>query len=90
MTPQGRRRLVRYFEDAFGLSRQRSCRLAGIHRSVVAYRPRRAKDDELRARILALARERPRFGYRHLHVLLQREGLEITHKRVLRLHRDEG
>ncbi|MCA8958341.1 MAG: IS3 family transposase [Planctomycetes bacterium] len=37
-----------------------------------------------------MATERPRFGYRHLHVLLQREGLEITHKRVLRLHRDEG
>ena len=89
VTPQGRRRLVRYFEDAFGLSRQRSCRLAGIHRSVVAYRPRRAKDDELRARILALARERPRFGYRRIHLLLRREGWTGNRKRTYRIYREE-
>ncbi len=33
---------------------------------------------------------RPRFGYRRLAVLLQREGWKVNHKRVLRLYRLEG
>ena len=40
--------------------------------------------------MLALARERPRYGYRRLHVLLRREGYEVNHKRVHRIYRREG
>ena len=40
--------------------------------------------------LLALARERPRWGYRRLHVVLRREGYEVNHKRVHRLYRSEG
>jgi len=87
--PQGRRRLVRFFEDAFGLSRQRACRLAGISRSVVAYQPIRSNDGDLRRRILELARERPRYGYRRIHVLLRREGWTDNRKRTYRIYREE-
>jgi len=38
----------------------------------------------------ALARERQRFGCRHLHVLLHREGWPVNIKRVYRLYRLEG
>jgi transposase InsO family protein len=38
----------------------------------------------------ALAGERRRFGYRRLHVLLQREGLVQNRKRTERLYREEG
>jgi putative transposase len=34
--------------------------------------------------------ERPRFGYRRLHLLLRRAGFEVNHKRVYRLYRMEG
>lgn len=37
-----------------------------------------------------LAAQRPRFGYRRLHVLLAREGLVANRKRVYRLYRREG
>ena len=37
-----------------------------------------------------LAAERPRFGYRRLHVMLQREGWRVNHKRLYRLYRHEG
>jgi putative transposase len=37
-----------------------------------------------------LAGERKRFGYQRLHLLLRREGLQVNHKRVLRLYREEG
>lgn len=37
-----------------------------------------------------MAVERPRFGYRRLHVLLQREGQHINHQRVYRLFQVAG
>jgi putative transposase len=37
-----------------------------------------------------LAREKPRFGYRRLHVLLQRDGAAVNHKRIYRVYREAG
>ena len=36
-----------------------------------------------------MANERRRFGYRRLHLLLSREGVEINHKKLFRLYREE-
>jgi len=44
----------------------------------------------VRQKLIELAKERSRFGYRRLHVLLRREGLVINHKRVLRLYQLAG
>jgi putative transposase len=43
----------------------------------------------LRARLRSLARERRRFGYRRLGLLLAREGLRPNHKKLRRLYREE-
>jgi putative transposase len=51
--------------------------------------PRRRADGRLRERLLTLAGERRRFGYRRLHALLRREGWAVNHKRVERLYREE-
>jgi putative transposase len=40
--------------------------------------------------LVELAREKPRFGYRRLHVLLQRGGTRVNHKRVHRVYREAG
>jgi putative transposase len=37
-----------------------------------------------------LAREKPRFGYRRLYVLLLRAGEAVNHKRVHRVYREAG
>lgn len=42
------------------------------------------------ARLRALASERPRFGYRRLHVLLRREGQAVNRKLVYRLYKAAG
>ena len=89
MKPQGRRRLVCFFQEAFGLSRRRACHLAGISRSAVEYVSRRDGDAELRERMLVWARERPRYGYRRIHVLLRREGHRVNRKWVYRIYREE-
>ena len=39
---------------------------------------------------MELAREKPRFGYRRLHVLLGRTGEKVNHKRVHRVYREAG
>lgn len=75
----------------FALSERRACRVLGIGRSTARYRPHPRGDEAyIRQRLRALAAERPRFGYRRLHILLRREGLCINHKRVARLYRTEG
>jgi len=73
-----------------GLSERRACALFELSRASRRYRPRRAGDGALRARVRALALAHPRFGYRRLHALLRRAGLAVNAKRVLRLLRAEG
>ena len=55
----------------------------------VRYRSRRPDDPKLRERLVALARERRRFGYRRLLIFLRREGFVVNHKRLFRLYREE-
>ena len=43
----------------------------------------------MRARLRALAGQRPRWGVPRLHWLLRREGLVRNHKRTERLYREE-
>ena len=44
----------------------------------------------LRNRIREIAETRVRYGYRRIHILLQREGWSVGRTRVYRLHRLEG
>jgi putative transposase len=50
----------------------------------------RRSDEPLRTRLVELAREKPRFGYRRLHVLLQRSGERVNHKRLHRIYCEAG
>lgn len=70
-------------------SQRRACRLIGMDPKTYRYRSRRSDDQEVRARLKALASERRRFGYRRLHILLRREGIELNHKKLFRLYREE-
>lgn len=74
----------------FGVSERRACRVLGVHRSSRRYVGRRDGDGALRARLRALALERPRYGYRRLHTTLRRAGVVVNVKKVLRLYREEG
>lgn len=91
MKPAQRRAAVASAQEQFGLSQRRVCRLVGCGRSTIRYQRRRRDDDDaMRTRLRELAADRPRFGYRRLHVLLQREGIVVNHKRIERLCQEEG
>lgn len=71
------------------ISERRACRLVGLSRTVLHYEPLSQADNvQLQQRMIELAAERRRFGYRRLHVLLRREGLGANHKRVFRLYQE--
>ena len=57
---------------------------------MVRYRSIRPDDAAIRTRLRELANERRRFGFRRLGFLLEREGVQMNHKKLLRLYREEG
>ena len=90
VSPQQRREAVDLVRSQTALSERRACGLIGLSRSVLCYQPRADGNGELRERITALAVARRRFGYRRIHVLLDREGWHANHKRVYRLYTEAG
>jgi putative transposase len=73
----------------YAFSERRACRLMTM--AVSSYRYQTTRTDEpLRTRLVELAREKPRFGYPRLHVLLGRSGEHVNHKRVHRVYREAG
>jgi putative transposase len=90
VTAEARRRVVTWAREAAGLSERKACRFFGISRSTVQYRSIRPADGELRTKLKGFADKRRRWGYRMLHVLLEREGHVVNHKRIYRLYREEG
>ena len=61
----------------------------GLDPKTYRYASRRPDDAAVRTRLKELALERRRFGYRRLHILLRREGIELNHKKLFRLYREE-
>lgn len=70
-------------------SQRHACALVGIDPKVYRYRSQRPDDAGLRRRLKELASQRRRFGYRRLHLLLEREGVHVNWKRLYRLYREE-
>ena len=90
VTPAARREAVAHLVADHEVSERRACRVVGAERSSCRYRRRRGDDAGLRARLVALAHERRRFGYRRLFVLMRRAGETSSRNRIYRLYREEG
>jgi putative transposase len=80
---------VEQVREEYAFSQRRACGLVTMAVSSYRYQSRRS-DEPLRTRLVELAREKPRFGYRRLHVLLGRSGEHVNHKRVHRVYREAG
>ena len=75
---------------AYEVSERRACRALGFPRASQRYQSVREDRADLRIRLRDLAAVRVRYGYRRLHLLLQREGYVVNHKLVYRLYCEEG
>lgn len=80
---------VKHLRSAYALTERRACRLLELPVSTFRYAAQ-CSDEPLREKLVALAREKPRFGYRRLHVLLLGEGPGVNHKRVFRVYQAAG
>jgi putative transposase len=89
VTPVARREAVAHLCLTYEVSQRRACRSIGVDRGSMRYRSRRPDDGVTRARLRELAAVRRRFGYRRLHILLDREGSHMNHKKLRRLYAEE-
>jgi putative transposase len=81
---------VAFAQANYSLSERTACKLLEVDRTSYRYEPRPDSNAELRMELVKLARQKPRFGYRRLHVLLTRRGFRVNVKRVHRLYVEEG
>ena len=75
--------------ECFGLSQRKACLLVQQNRATQRYERVERDDGEVRQRIVDIAHERRRFGWKRVHLMLRREGIEINHKKTYRIYREE-
>ncbi len=80
---------VRWLWSQFLVSQRRICGLLNVAESSQRYVSRR-NDEELKTKLLEAAREKPRWGYRRLQLVLEQKGIRANHKRVYRVYREVG
>jgi putative transposase len=80
---------VIYLEDSFRVSERRACEVLCVGRSTYRYKSVADWQAALRMRIKEVAAVRVRYGYKRIHVILQREGWHVNHKRVYRIYCEE-
>jgi putative transposase len=82
---------VCHAQATLSVSEPRACRVVGQCRAPQQYVPTHTEgEDRLRTRIIALAHEDGRDGYRRLTALLHQEGWRVNHTHVERSWRQEG
>jgi len=79
-----------YVHKSYDVSRSHACGLLDLARSSMYYQPQPRDDGPLRIALREKTRERKRWGYRRLIVLLRRDGWADNHKRIERIYREEG
>jgi putative transposase len=91
ISPDRRRQTVKQVIEAMDVSERRACRVLGQPRSTQRY-PKVAPEDEalLREKVIELASQYGRYGYRRVTALLRNQGWIVNHKRVERIWREEG
>jgi len=91
ISPDRRREAVRQVIEVLGVSERRACRVIGQPRGTQRYKKLAANDEEqLRERVVNLASQYGRYGYRRVTALLRAQGWHVNHKRVERIWRCEG
>jgi putative transposase len=84
-----RKRAVTWAVREKGYSQRRACGLVALHPKTYRYASKRTGDEGLRAKLRDLASQRRRFGYRRLGLMLERQGIKLSPKKLYRLYKEE-
>ena len=87
--PDTKRQAAQHLCTMHGVSERRACEVLQVDRSTVRYQSKRVDDGDLREAIKRVSRERRRFGYRRIHVMIEREGHKVNHKKLRRIYAEE-
>jgi putative transposase len=90
VTPEAKRKAVAHACCEHGVSQRRACDVLQVDRSSIRYQSKRSDDSDLRAAIGKVATERRRFGYRRIHIMLERDGVLVNHKKLRKIYREEN
>ena len=75
---------------SYEVSERRALNATGFPRASHRYQSVKDERADLRIKLKDLAASRVHYGYRRLHILLQREGWQVNHKLVYRIYKEEG
>lgn len=90
-SPARCRKLVEHVREVLGVSERRACKVLKQPRSTQRYQPTVKVDTAaLTNRVIVLASQYGRYGYRRITALLRNEGWGVNHKRVERIWRRAG
>ncbi len=89
MTPVAKRKAVAHLVNNHQVSQRRACEVLEVDRSTVRYRSKRMDNTEQRDAIKLVAKERRRFGYRRINIMVQRGGIYMNHKKLRRIYAEE-
>ena len=92
VSPAQNKQAVAYVVDQRLCSERRACRYLGVYRSTYRYPVKSPllQQVQLHQRIVSLSWQYPRYGYRRIRAVLEREGWSVSRKQVQRIRRKEG
>jgi putative transposase len=80
-----------HITQTLSVSERRACQALGQYRTTQRYLPHISLEEEkLTGRIIELASQYGRYGYRRITAMLNLEGWQVNHKKVERIWRREG
>jgi transposase InsO family protein len=91
VSPSAKRRALKWIEEEGLGGKAQTCRALGLNRSTAYRLPRISeRSRRLREQIVETSRKHPRYGYRRVNALIERDGEVINEKRTQRVRRQEG
>lgn len=90
VTPRAQRACCIAVVQIHGYSERKACQLVGANRASMRYISHKPEEGLLREKIVSIAHEKRRYGYRRIHMLLKREKIVINHKKLFRIYKELG
>lgn len=80
------REWVNYLMQRFKMSERKACETVGISRQSYRYQGKENNDFEIREALQTLAGTHPRWGFKKMNAVLQKQGKPWNHKRIYRVY----
>jgi putative transposase len=88
--PEAKRKAAHGLIASFGLSKNKACRITGLRRATFDYKSRKKPDTEIRELLKEIAHKRRRFGAPRLYIMVRRKGINVNHKKIERIYKEEN